>query len=213
MLDHYPDIIEHTLAALALCANLHSLTWIEENATAPETLPALLNVVRTLPLRALTIRTHNDLGADAWAQIIALEGVRRIALWCMEGPPRTLYGEPVPLGTSLTHLELGVSAFPYPPSERACPPSPSSPSPLLCVHVTNVDSVLQFSHSSPWYSPFVSRARKPSRSLRFSRTSPTSIRWTPSILAAPLRIKDPVGHPALSQLVMRQSLHRQPFDT
>ncbi|KJA20458.1 hypothetical protein HYPSUDRAFT_88713 [Hypholoma sublateritium FD-334 SS-4] len=110
MLTHYPDIIERTFAALALCANLHSLTWIEESACAPDTLPALLSVVRMLPLRALTIRTHNDLSADAWAQIIALEGVRRVVLWCMEGPPRALHSQPLPLGTTLTHLELGRCA-------------------------------------------------------------------------------------------------------
>ena len=125
MLDYYPDIIENTFAALALCSNLRSLTWIEEDASAPEILPALLDTVRVLPLCALTIRTHSDIGAEAWAQITALEGIRRIALWCMNGPPRTLHGKIAPLGTTLTHLELGVSAFAYHPSERTCLPFPS----------------------------------------------------------------------------------------
>ncbi len=202
MLDYYPDIIENTFAALALCVNLRSLTWIEEDTSAPEILPALLDTVRTLPLCALTIRTHSDFGADVWAQIMALEGIKRIVLWCMDGPPRALHGKIARLGTTLTHLELGVSAFAYPPSERACLPFPSL---FQRVHVTDVDSaspvcvrysMLQFLRSFPCYSSFVSRARMLIRSLQFSRASQTSIRSTLSILPAPRLFRDIANHPA-----------------
>lgn len=122
MLIRYPDITKHTLTALALCTNLHSMTWIDDSATSADTLLAFIAVAHTLPLlRAVSIRTHSDLGEAVWAQLATLGGLARVSLWCMEGPPRVLQGGWAGvLGRSLTHLELGVSAFLYPPSERAC---------------------------------------------------------------------------------------------
>lgn len=93
------------------------MTWIDDSATSAETLLPFLDVMRTLPLRELTIRTHSDLGKIVWTQLIKLTGLRKISIWCMEGPPRVLQGWSDCLGPTLTHLELGVSTFLYPCSE------------------------------------------------------------------------------------------------
>lgn len=96
------------------------MTWIDDSSSSDATLLAFLEVIRGLPLRELTIRTHSDLGEAVWSQLITLTGLRKISLWCMEGPPRVLQGWSEPLGTTLTHLELGVSAFSYPCAECTC---------------------------------------------------------------------------------------------
>jgi hypothetical protein len=96
------------------------MTWIDDSATTAKTLLPFLDVMQTLPLRELTIRTHSHLGEDVWTQLIKLTGLRKISIWCMEGPPRVLQGWSELLGATLTHLELGVSTFPYPCSECTC---------------------------------------------------------------------------------------------
>ena len=96
------------------------MTWIDDSISTDGTLLAFLDVMRTLPLRELTIRTHSDLGQNVWSQLIKFTGLRKISLWCMEGPPRVLQGWSDLLGTTLTHLELGVSIFLYPCSECTC---------------------------------------------------------------------------------------------
>ncbi|KAF8911647.1 hypothetical protein CPB84DRAFT_1762467 [Gymnopilus junonius] len=111
MLVRYPNITKDTLAALALCANLSSLTWIDDTSSTHATLLlSFLDVIRALPVRELTIRTHSDLGEDVWSQLITLTGLRKVSIWCMEGPPRVLQGWSEPLGSTLTHLELGRCA-------------------------------------------------------------------------------------------------------
>lgn len=119
-LAHYPHITRNTLAALALCKNLQSMTWVDDSPTSAGTLLKFIDVMRTLPLRELTIRTHSDLGENVWAQLITLTGLRKISIWCMDGPPRVLQGWSDLLGPTLTHLELGVSTFLYPCSECTC---------------------------------------------------------------------------------------------
>ncbi|KAF8957315.1 hypothetical protein BDZ97DRAFT_1846863 [Flammula alnicola] len=110
MLVRYPNITKDTLAALALCTNLRSITWIDDSSTSHTTLLLFIGVVRALPVRELTIRTHSDLGEIVWSQLITLTGLRKVSIWCMEGPPRVLQGWSGPLGSTLTHLELGRCA-------------------------------------------------------------------------------------------------------
>lgn len=93
------------------------MTWLDDSSSSDTTLLAFLAVIRDLPLRDLTIRTHSDLGPAVWAQLITLTGLHKISIWCMEGPPRVLQGWSESLGSTLTHLELGVSSFLYPCSE------------------------------------------------------------------------------------------------
>ncbi|KAG5636571.1 hypothetical protein H0H81_007579 [Sphagnurus paluster] len=57
----------------------------------------------------MNIRTHSDLGPVVWSEINKFSGLRKISIWCMEGPPRVLQGWADSLGSTLTHLELGVS--------------------------------------------------------------------------------------------------------
>ena len=109
-----------TLAALSHCTNLESLTWIDDSSTPTSILLEFLTVTRRLPLRELTIRTHSDLGEPVWAQLVTLTGLRKVSIWCMEGPPRVLQGWSTALGETLTHLELGVSLFSYHCTERTC---------------------------------------------------------------------------------------------
>jgi hypothetical protein len=82
------------------------------------TLLSLLAVVRAHHLRELTIRTHSDLGPAVWSELTTLTGLRKISIWCMEGPPRVLQGWSEFLSDTLTHLELGVSVYSYPCSDR-----------------------------------------------------------------------------------------------
>ncbi|KAF8817512.1 hypothetical protein BYT27DRAFT_7199043 [Phlegmacium glaucopus] len=110
LLVRYPHITRDTLAALALCKNLQSMTWVDDSASSAGTLLAFLDVIRTLSLRELTIRTHSDLGENVWTQLIKLTGLRKISIWCIEGPPRVLQGWSDLLGATLTHLELGRCA-------------------------------------------------------------------------------------------------------
>ncbi|KAF4621417.1 hypothetical protein D9613_001027 [Agrocybe pediades] len=114
-----PNITTDTLAALSLCTNLRSMTWIDDSSSSEAILLAFLDVLRALPVRELTIRTHSDLSETVWTQLVSLTGLRKVSIWCMEGPPRALQGGQWsgPLGSTLTHLELGVSAFLYPCSE------------------------------------------------------------------------------------------------
>ncbi|KAJ6589986.1 hypothetical protein DFH09DRAFT_1140592 [Mycena vulgaris] len=118
----YPHITEDTLRALALCTNLRSMTWIDDFRFpgSDEFFLSFISVVRHHPLRALTIRTHSELGDAAWAQLTTLTGLRKISIWCLEGPPYLLgsgTGWADHLRSTLTHLELGVSVFTYPCSD------------------------------------------------------------------------------------------------
>ncbi|TFK74640.1 hypothetical protein BDN72DRAFT_812540 [Pluteus cervinus] len=106
----YPNITRDTLAAIALCRNLRSMTWADEEPNSDTTLLQFLAVLRSLPLRELTIKTHSDLGESVWSELIKLNGLEKIAIWCMEGPPRVLQGWSELLGTTLTKLELGRCA-------------------------------------------------------------------------------------------------------
>ncbi|KAG6866423.1 hypothetical protein C0991_004708 [Blastosporella zonata] len=104
-----------------MCVGLESFSWIDDSTTGDFTLLSFLDVIRVHPLREISIRTHSDLGKDVWSELITLTGLRKISIWCMEGPPRVLQGWSESLGSTLTHLELGVSAYSYPCSERVPP--------------------------------------------------------------------------------------------
>ncbi|EPQ55225.1 hypothetical protein GLOTRDRAFT_138843 [Gloeophyllum trabeum ATCC 11539] len=109
ILTYYPDTLEESLAALKLCTNLHTFSWIDDTF-AEDTFLSFLRVLKSLPLQGLTIRTSGDLGDTVWAKLQALTGLRRIAIWSMEGPPRVLKGWAQHLSGTLTHLELGRCA-------------------------------------------------------------------------------------------------------
>jgi len=105
----YPAVTEVVLRALCLCDSLYSFTWVDDTASAPPTVfLSFLNILRDLPLRALTLRTYSDLGVDAWGLLNTLPNLQKVAIWCMNGPPRVLQGWAPLLGSTLTELELGV---------------------------------------------------------------------------------------------------------
>lgn len=118
---HYSKITEDTLHALSLCTNLRSMTWVgdfKRFSGSDSVFLSFLSVIRNHPLRSLTIRTHSDVGEEAWAELTKLTGLRKVSIWCLEGPPYLLgNGWANRLRSTLTHLELGVSAFLYPCSE------------------------------------------------------------------------------------------------
>ncbi|KAF8058786.1 hypothetical protein FPV67DRAFT_1676352 [Lyophyllum atratum] len=109
-LPRYSNITENTLKALALCKHLESITWIDDSSTTDTILLSFIAVVRRHPLREISIRTHSDLGTLVWSELITLTGLRKISIWCVEGPPRVLQGWSESLGSTLTHLELGRCA-------------------------------------------------------------------------------------------------------
>jgi hypothetical protein len=104
----YPTVTEAVLKALRLCYNLYSFTWVDDTSASPAAFLSFLNILRTLPLRALTLRTYSDLGENAWAFLNTLPNLQKVAIWCMNGPPRVLQGWAPLLGNTLTELELGV---------------------------------------------------------------------------------------------------------
>ncbi|KAF6746781.1 hypothetical protein DFP72DRAFT_621600 [Ephemerocybe angulata] len=75
-------------------------------------LVAFLDVIKTLPhpLEELNIRTHNEPAPEVWEEVYKLEGLKRVSIWCMEGPPRVLQGWCEKLGPTLESLELGRCA-------------------------------------------------------------------------------------------------------
>jgi hypothetical protein len=74
----------------------------------PTVFLSFLKILRDLPLRALTLRTYSDLGENAWASLNTIPDLQKVAIWCMDGPPRVLQGWAPLLGSTLTELELGV---------------------------------------------------------------------------------------------------------
>jgi len=89
---------------------LYSFTWVDDTSTSPSVFLSFLNILRGLPLRALTLRTYSDLGEDAWAFLNTFPDLEKVGIWCMHGPPRVLQGWAPLLGGTLTELELGRCA-------------------------------------------------------------------------------------------------------
>ncbi|XP_006461408.1 hypothetical protein AGABI2DRAFT_185661 [Agaricus bisporus var. bisporus H97] len=108
----FPTMAGDILRALSLYTKLISFAWIDDSIETDNTLLSLIHVIRDRqhPLRELTIRTHSDLGTEVWSKLNTLTGLHSISLWCMEGPPRVLQGWSEPLGSTLSHLELGRCA-------------------------------------------------------------------------------------------------------
>lgn len=104
----YPTVTVAVLKALSLCKNLYSFTWVDDTSALPTVLLSFLKILRGLPLRALTLRTYSDPGEDAWAFLDTIPGLKKVAIWCMDGPPRVLQGWAPLLGSTLTELDLGV---------------------------------------------------------------------------------------------------------
>ena len=104
----YPTVTEAVLKALSLCDNLYSFTWVDDTSSLPTVFLSFLKVLRGLPLRALTLRTYSDPGEDAWTFLNTIPDLQKVAIWCMNGPPRVLQGWAPRLGSTLTELELGV---------------------------------------------------------------------------------------------------------
>ncbi|KZT21105.1 hypothetical protein NEOLEDRAFT_1074225 [Neolentinus lepideus HHB14362 ss-1] len=109
ILTYYPGTLKDALEALRLCTNIVSFSWIDDSF-AEETFLSFLSVIRELPLQGLTIRTSGDLGDVVWEKLRGLTGLRKIAIWSMEGPPRVLKGWSQHLTSTLTHLDLGRCA-------------------------------------------------------------------------------------------------------
>ncbi|KAI0712786.1 hypothetical protein C8T65DRAFT_574448 [Cerioporus squamosus] len=104
-----PDLIEDCRKALRLCVNLEGFTWSDDTAEGnnERDFAAYLDILRTLPVRELVIRTFYGLSDDVWEMLQGFTGLRKVSIWCMEGKPRILQGWSEKLGASLTHLELG----------------------------------------------------------------------------------------------------------
>jgi hypothetical protein len=101
-------VTEVVLKALCLCQNLHSFTWVDDTSALHTVFLSFLRMLRDLPLRALTLRTKTDLEEDTWAFLNTIPNLQKVAIWCMDGPPRVLQGWAPRLGSTLTELELGV---------------------------------------------------------------------------------------------------------
>jgi hypothetical protein len=123
---HGTELFEETITALQLCSNLQSFTWTDDHAdrmtrqphtdpipydVADQSLRRIIQVLRGLPIRELTIRTYSGLSEEAWTEMKKLTGLTTLALWCQEGQPRVLQGWSESLADTLTHLSLGASWF------------------------------------------------------------------------------------------------------
>ncbi|KAK0226369.1 hypothetical protein IW262DRAFT_1361586 [Armillaria fumosa] len=106
----YPNITRDALIAVSRCSNLQSMTWIDDSSTANPALFAFMNAIHSLPVRELTIRTLKDFGEEIWQTLKQRVSLRKLSLWCLDGPPRVLEGWSDILRDTLTHLELGRCA-------------------------------------------------------------------------------------------------------
>ena len=79
------------------------------HSVADQSIRGVTRVLRELPITELTVRTYVGLSEEAWSELIKINGLKKLSLWCMEGQPRVLQGWSETLGSTLTHLELGVS--------------------------------------------------------------------------------------------------------
>jgi len=129
--DSYPGSIhkfgtklfDNLLTALRKCEHLDSFTWTGQadrlttqahedpmaHSVADQSLRGVTKVLRELSITELTIRSYVGLSEETWAELIKISGLKKLSLWCMEGQPRVLQGWSETLGSTLTHLELGVS--------------------------------------------------------------------------------------------------------
>lgn len=107
-----PRIVKGITAALRLCTNLESAMYIDDTDCPARNFLPILQVLITLSLKELVIRTHHDVGEGAWALLNKVKGIRSLSVWSLNsGPPRVLQGWADELSSTLTHLELGVRLF------------------------------------------------------------------------------------------------------
>lgn len=118
-------LFDNLLTALRKCEHLESFTWTEQadrlttqahedpmaHSVADQSLRGVTRILRDLPITELTIRSYVGLSEEAWSELIKINGLKKLSLWCMEGQPRVLQGWSETLGSTLTHLELGVSGI------------------------------------------------------------------------------------------------------
>lgn len=109
MMQGWSDLTQDVLKVLALCTSLKSLTWSDDSQSRGYALVAFLKALPA-PLEELNIRTHNDPAQEVWDEVHKLTGLKKVTIWCMEGPPRVLQGWSERLGPTLTTLELGRCA-------------------------------------------------------------------------------------------------------
>ncbi|TFK83277.1 hypothetical protein K466DRAFT_498786 [Polyporus arcularius HHB13444] len=104
-----PELIEDCRKALKLYVNLEGFTWSDDTAEGnnERDFVAYLDILHTLPVRELVIRTFYGLSDEVWETLQNFTGLSKVSIWCMEGKPRILQGWSEKLGASLTHLELG----------------------------------------------------------------------------------------------------------
>ncbi len=72
---------------------------------------AYLDILQELGVQELIIRTSSGINAVVWDRLTDIDGLCKVAIWCLNGQPRVLQGWSEKLGSSLTHLELGVSCL------------------------------------------------------------------------------------------------------
>ncbi|KAG6329402.1 hypothetical protein ID866_9686 [Astraeus odoratus] len=103
-----PRIMLDAIAALRLCTNLVSATWVDCSVTAKDSFMPILEVLMTLPLKELSLHTVCDVGDEAWELLNSMRGIRRLSLWSFDrGRPRVLQEWAEVLGPTLIRLELG----------------------------------------------------------------------------------------------------------
>ncbi|KDQ56486.1 hypothetical protein JAAARDRAFT_36642 [Jaapia argillacea MUCL 33604] len=109
-----PATSTSALTSLALCTNLQSFSWVDNTFSQGHSQVLFMSsllVLKTLhSLRDLTIRTSGDLGDEVWKELNGIGGLKRVSVWCMEGPPRVLQGWAGTLSGTLEELDLGRCA-------------------------------------------------------------------------------------------------------
>jgi len=92
-------------AALSLCTNVVSVTWMDYDEAPEEVFIPFLRVLRTMRLKEFTIFTVYDLGDRVWTLLNSMTGIRRLSIWSTK-PLRVLEGWVAQLGPTLRDLEL-----------------------------------------------------------------------------------------------------------
>ncbi|PSR73361.1 hypothetical protein PHLCEN_2v10796, partial [Hermanssonia centrifuga] len=108
-----PSLLSDCRTALRMCTNIKSFTWMDDghDDRHDTELIAYLDILQELRVQELIIRTSSGINAVVWDRLTEIDGLCKVAIWCLNGQPRVLQGWSEKLGSSLTHLELGVSCL------------------------------------------------------------------------------------------------------
>jgi len=105
-----PRIAQEITAALSLCTNLVSATWMDYDGASEAVFIPFLEILTTLPLKECIIHAAYGVGDRAWSVLNSMTGLQRLSVFSSISLP-VLQDLVAQLGPTLRYLELEVSFF------------------------------------------------------------------------------------------------------